>query len=399
MKKKHHVNARVQKLSDGRFLFRVGQAIQSLGVIGERRNCLILTLAAMTRVFDAPVSILVKGAPSTGKSTMVKKVIELHPASLRIERASLSEKALAHGQEPMSQKILFLSEYRGGKDSRLLMRLLQSEGQISHEYTTISGNRRGTSTAVRRGSPVVLSTTTDAKVFEDDETRFMSIWADESPKQTLEILRSQSRARAPKKDQLRRWREFFGNMYITDDDFQDMPVWLDYVAKRLPIHVVRVRRDWARFLTLLKAVALCRRFQTNNPLQLCFGDYCVAYKILEPALAATVLNVRERELEVAQAVRRLAMKGNEPTVRRVATELGWERAVTYKHVKSAVKNGLLKHKKGSRVRNLKPLVLTKNTTKGFLPAPLEVLNHNATIGDLSIYFDPFTGERHTLRRG
>ena len=69
---------------------------------------------------------------------------------------------------------------------RLLLRILQSEGEILDEYT------KGARTEVTRrlGSPVVFTTTTLEQMVEDDATRFLRIPVDETPDQTLAVMKA-----------------------------------------------------------------------------------------------------------------------------------------------------------------------------------------------------------------
>jgi hypothetical protein len=382
--KRRKIDREARKLFDcGKLLFNAGHAITGLGVIGEERNCLIITLAAITRAFQSPVSVLVKGAPSTGKSTLIKRCLELHPPEARIERASLSEKALVHTRESLAHRILYLSEYRGGKDSRLLMRLLQSEGAITHEYTTIKGTQRCTEVAATAGSPVIFS---------------LSIWVDETPAQTLAIVKAQVEPRqianAPN---LSRWHAVFSALLPSKADFSTPPKWLGYVAEQLPLQLVRVRRDWDRFLTLLRAVALTRRCPgERTTINIEFQDYCVARKILEPAMAATMHGVRGQELEIVHAVHALSSHSREVTARDIAEHLGWKVAVTYKHTKAAVRHGLLKYAHGARQQNKKPVIAT-GKNRGFLPKPSFVLRHNPDIGASIQFVDPFSGKKKVIR--
>src|SRR5438094_14310 len=159
-------------IHDSMFLFRAIQKIGQMGIIGEKRNRLVLLLAGLTKDFAKPVSVLEKGASSTGKSELVKAVIALFPPECVLKRASLSGKAPVHGADELSGKILYIVEYRGAKDALYLTRLLQSEGEIVHEFATVIGTDRGTTVVSRRGSPVVMTTTTSERVFPDDETRF-----------------------------------------------------------------------------------------------------------------------------------------------------------------------------------------------------------------------------------
>ena len=81
---------------------------RDLGVVGEERNRLIMFLAGITRLLGEPVSVLVKGSSSSGKSNLVKNSLRLFPVDSVIERASLSAKAPAHSEESLANRILFI---------------------------------------------------------------------------------------------------------------------------------------------------------------------------------------------------------------------------------------------------------------------------------------------------
>lgn len=391
----------IRLIADPLFLFRAGQRIGELGVVGEERNRLILLLAGIARTLPDPPSVLVKGSTSSGKSTLVKDSVQLFPPDCVVERAGLSGKALAYGRGSLANKILLINEYRCGKDAQLLLRLLQSEGQIRHESTTLRGAHRSTQTVERTGSPVVLTTTTDERVFADDETRFLSVWVDESSKQTLAILTAQAgRPKRVNYRELRVWRTAMSLLVRRKDDFRNPPAWLRYVAEQLPLTKVRVRRDWNRSITFLKAVALCRSVPgRNEPLDITFADYCVAYQIFEPVLASTLRGYPTQELLVSQAVAKLIKRLNRAvTTREVAKQLKWKESLVYKHLKGAVRHRLVEYESGTHEKNLKRL-LTRNEAKTqFLPTPKSVFTGNREIGTEAAYVDPFSGKRRILRR-
>ena len=183
--------AALELLRDPNFLFLVGQQLSAAGVVGEAQNLLILYLACLTGSLEHEVSVLVKGPSSTGKSNLMKAVLPLVPPEKVLTRSSFTGKALAYASEELAGKILYLVEHRGGKDGAFFRRLLQSEGAIHHEATTGSGHSRGTKVTTRIGAPVILCTTTDERVYDDDETRFLSIRADESAEQSRQVFRDQ----------------------------------------------------------------------------------------------------------------------------------------------------------------------------------------------------------------
>jgi len=389
-------------LSDPLFLFKASQTIGELGIIGEEKNRLILFLAGISRTLREPISILVKGSTSSGKSTLVKKSILLFSPDCVIERAGLSGKALAYGKGSLAAMILFILEYRCGRDSQLLLRLLQTEGEIKHESTSIRGSRRRTQTVKRFGKPVVLTTTTDDTVFEDDETRFLSVHANERPEQTLAILEAQAAGdRAVKMHDLEVWRTATSLLTAQDRDFRNPPNWLRYVAQQLPLNHIRVRRDWNKVLTFCKAISLCRRFESDptRALNIDFRDYCVAYRILEPVLSATMGGVYEQEVDLGNTVAALNRKlGRAVTIREVADELGWKNSLVYKHIKSAARHKVIDYEPGKREKNVKRFLATENRGQRFLPSPASVMVHCPEVGKELTYNDPLSGEWRTLRR-
>jgi hypothetical protein len=183
--------AALELLRHPKFLFLVGQQLSAAGVVGEAKNRLILYLACLTTSLDKVVSVLVKGPSSTGKSNLTTAVLSLVPPEKLLNRSSFTGKSLVYGSEELAGKILYLVEHRGGKDGEFFRRLLQSEGALHHEATTGSGAKHGTKVTTRIGAPVFLSTTTDERVYDDDETRFLSIRADESAELTREVVRDQ----------------------------------------------------------------------------------------------------------------------------------------------------------------------------------------------------------------
>jgi hypothetical protein len=251
-------------LADPSFLHHVCTKLGDLGIIGEERNRLIFFLAALTATLEEPVSAILKGSSSSGKSNLLRKVIRLLPPECVKELSSLSKKAPVYGEDPLVGMVLFLMEYHGGKEAQYLIRLLQSEGGITHEATSVRGQHRSTTVTERVGRPVVLTTTTESKVYRDDETRFLSASADESEKQTQAILKALVRGtKGAGGTPTEVFQEAVRLLRARRVKF-DSPAWLEKVAECVPCSDVRVRRDWGRFLTFCKVIALCRSFRDGR---------------------------------------------------------------------------------------------------------------------------------------
>jgi hypothetical protein len=174
---------------------------------------------------------------------------------------------------------------------------------------------------------------------------------------------------------------------------------MGYVAEHLPLERVRVRRDWKRFLSLCNACALLRPRTEGQPVNITFPDYAVAYRILEPAFAATSHGVHTNEVAVIRAVERLSSISKiGVTVQQVGKMLGWSNPVVYKWVHSAIGHQRLRFEDGAHERNQKYLVLTSHASTRFLPRPASVFRDNHNIGASVSYVDPLTGETKILSR-
>jgi len=288
---------------------RAMKMIGECGVVEELKNRLSLFLSGLSKDHGEPVSVVVKGSTSAGKSNLVGATIAFFPPESVSTRASMSKQALACGKDSLEGKILYFYEYRGAKDAQFLIRLQQSEGIIAHEFATVAGQKRSTKVSQRIGFPVTWTTTTQVRVYADDETRNLSLAVDESPAQTLAIVQAQikGKTKASKSDLLI-WYEairLLGEYKVS----VLFPNWLMFVATELPLSQVRVRRDWRAFLALCKIITICRCWSDSKqrPKEITFNfpDDCIAYRILATAFASTSHGLREQELSIANAVKKL----------------------------------------------------------------------------------------------
>jgi len=404
-KRKNRIAA-LRLIRNSSFFFLLVQKIREMGIVGEKRNCLVLFLAGLTKNLDKPVSVIEKGSSSTGKSELLKTVTALFPPECVLTRSSLSGKAPAHGTDELNGTLLYIPEYRGAKDALYLTRLLQSEGEIAHEYATVIGRDRGTIIASRKGSPVIMTTTTNDRIFQDDETRFLSIQADDSSEQTHNVIAAYFTPAHVRHEviELPVWHEAVRILCKKIPRFRHPP-WFTLLADAIPSDEPRARRDAVRFLSLLKAVALCRshsdgRFKAcSKEIDVNFADYCVAHRILSRAFTSTFAGVHPRALKLAKGIRTLYRELGRPvSVKELALNLNWDQAVVYKYVKFAEKQKLVQYESGSRPFNQKRLVPGLISRSGFLPDPSLIFQSCKQCGDGVRYVDPFSGKDKVMCR-
>lgn len=398
MPKKEAVDPAAQLIKDPRFLFRAGKKIGELGLVGEVRNRLIVFLAALTMILmdqRRKASTIVTGPSGSGKTRLIEVPLKLFPPDSVIMRASFTRKALAYGKESLDKRVLYVNEYRGGREAQYLLRLLQSEGAIAHEYT--SGGK--TSVTLRLGTPVVMTTTTDETIFEDDATRFLAIGVDETAKQNLAVYKADLGGKKESEEPpLKVWQQAVRLVMANYTQPFIFPAWFNYVAEQVPRDQVRARRDWKRFLGLMEAIALC----TPNPQRrnrIMFEDYCIAHIILNSALSATACSLNENELRVQKAVRKLNEEsGRSMTIKEVREHLGWEEPMAYKYVSKAVEHKLIEYESGTHAKNVKRLLPVGQESSRFLPHPARVLEHVKELAGPVRYVHPLTGKIETIQR-
>ena len=185
----------VDLLRSSRFFFKLLAALAREGLVGEQRNALVIFVVAVSRLLSKPLNLFVKGQSSSGKNHTVKKVLRLIPAKYIYEITNSSARAWDYMGKQLQHKIVFFQEESvafGGKQHPA--RLLISEGRLQRMIAVHKGKgHKGHTTKkqVTEGPVACISTTTKDQLQVDDETRHLSVWADETPEQTERIIRAQ----------------------------------------------------------------------------------------------------------------------------------------------------------------------------------------------------------------
>lgn len=383
--------------TDPQFLSRVAKKMSELGMVGEEENGLIVFLSGITTILHNPkrrTSTLVTGSSGGGKSKVIETPLKLFPKDWVVRRASLTEHALVYNADSLDGKVLYVTEYDGGRQSQYYLRLLQSEGDISREFTV----GRKTEVVQRLGSPVVLTATTREKIFPDDATRFLTTAINETPEHNLAVFRAELNGPPKSKEPAETvWHEAIQLMKDRYEPFV-FPDWFGYLAEQVPRDKTRSKRDWNRFLGLVEAIAICNP-DPNRDGKITPADYCIGFAILESALAATNHAVNENELSVRRAVEKLMKDtGRAVTIKEIRENLDWDDSMTYKWVRAAVKHALITYESGTAEKNVKRLLPVEETSSTFLPSPRRIIRDIKEFGPSVKYIDPVTGAEKTIVR-
>lgn len=274
--------------------------LAAIGVVGEATNALVAYLAAVSRKLPAPLAVLIQSASAAGKTSLMEAVLALVPPEDRMQYSAMTGQALFYlGETDLQHKVLAIVEEEGAARASYALKLLQSEGQLTIASTgkDPTTGRLVTETYHVEGPVAIVLTTTALDVDEELLNRALVLTVDESAAQTRAIHRRQRErrtldgllARATRDECLtlhRNAQRLLAPLAVVNPYAPQ----LSFVDGR-----TRTRRDHAKYLTLIDAVALLHQHQRAiNTVQR--GDHVLSYVEVTPAdialanrLAASVL--------------------------------------------------------------------------------------------------------------
>ena len=258
-------SAAMELLRDPRLLDRVLEDFEKCGVVGEETNKKIGYLAAVSRLLEKPLAIVVQSASSAGKSSLMEAVLDFVPEEQRENYTAMTGQALFYmGQKNLKHKILAISEQQGADRASYPLKLLQSEGVLKIASTgkdPVSG-KLVTHDYEVEGPVMLFLTTTAQDVDEELMNRAIALTVNEDREQTRAIHRRQREARTIEGHLLRRKRAKLISLHRNAQRLlRPITVVNNHDVGEFPDHMMRARRDHNKLLTLIEAIALLHQHQ------------------------------------------------------------------------------------------------------------------------------------------
>lgn len=243
----------------------VGDA-QTLGVVGEGANVLMGYLACVSRKLDKPLAILIQSTSAAGKSTLMDALLSLMPESERVHYSAMTGQSLFYlGEGDLNHKILAIAEEEGVRQAAYALKLLQSQGELTIAST---GKDPATGKLVteeyRVEGPVMLFLTTTAiDIDEELLNRCLVLTIDESREQTAAIQARQRAARTLDGLLAGSHSEAVRRTHRAAQTLLRPLAVVNPHAQALTFRSesTRLRRDHAKYLTLIDAIALLHQHQ------------------------------------------------------------------------------------------------------------------------------------------
>ncbi|MDP8260016.1 MAG: hypothetical protein P9L96_03310 [Candidatus Gygaella obscura] len=368
----------------------IKEAINYLGVVGEELLSLLLYLIFTSRKLDSPISAALKGNSSTGKSHVVLKIAGLMPDSDVKIFSYVSAKALQYfGINDLSHKILIILEYAGGENSEYNIRIILSEKKLTIAVP-IKDEHTGeykTHTKTVKGPLTYVFTTTRESTHPENETRFYSVYMDESIKQNENVIEYKKAKYDP---------EQVGKYGLSDKKIKMLQLCQHLLQKSrvlipfvkyiyFPATRPRMRRDVERFLALIEISALLHQYQRDvevvndeEYLLADIKDYKIAYELAKDLIIGSVYNIPPRSRELLSVCK--AMKDNF-TRSELAAKTGWSRDDIRKHMNRLTREGYIQPLSGRKGQEYEYSVtdLDEKTSALLSPKQLEQQIAKATV--------------------
>jgi hypothetical protein len=259
--------AALDLLRDPRLLDRVLADFERCGVVGEETNKQVSYLAAVSRLLEKPLAIVVQSSSSAGKSSLMEAVLDFMPEEQREEYSAMTGQALFYmGQKNLKHKILAVSEEQGASRAAYPLKLLQSEGVLRIASTgkdPVSG-KLVTHEYVVEGPVMIFLTTTAQEIDEELLNRSVVLTVNEEREQTRAIQQKQREAQTIEGLWARRQRQKIVRLHRNAQRLlRPLAVVNNHVHgdPGFPDARTRTRRDHQKFLTLIEAIALLYQHQ------------------------------------------------------------------------------------------------------------------------------------------
>lgn len=245
---------------------RIVRDVAAVGVVGEDGNALLGYLAAVSRKLEKPLAVLIQSTSAAGKSTLMDALLSLMPEAERVHYSAMTGQSLFYlGEGDLRHKILAIAEEEGVRQAAYALKLLQSQGELTIAST---GKDPQTGKLVteeyRVQGPVMLCLTTTAIDLDEELlNRCLVLTIDESREQTEAIHARQRQARTLAGLVVSREVEAIQRSHRAAQTLLRPLVVVNPFAEQLTFRSesTRTRRDHAKYLTLIDAIALLHQYQ------------------------------------------------------------------------------------------------------------------------------------------
>lgn len=258
--------AALELLRDPRLIERILEDFDRAGVVGERVNKLVGYLGATSRKLDRPLAVIIQSSSAAGKSSLMDAVLALMPEEELTQYSAMTGQSLFYmGDKQLEHKILAIVEEQGAERAAYALKLLQSEGELTIASTGKDPTTGRLVTEEYRvtGPVMIFLTTTAIEVDEELLNRCLVLSVDEGREQTRKIHERQREAETLEGLVGKRERDRIRKLHQNAQRLLRPLSVVNPFARELGFldTQTRARRDFPKYLTLIRAIALLHQYQ------------------------------------------------------------------------------------------------------------------------------------------
>ena len=289
---------------------------------------------------------------TSGKSYTVQRVLDLFPPDAYYALTAMSDRALAYSTEPLKHRMFVVYEYggvSGGEWRELLIRCLLSEGHIKYETVEKVGGKQQARLIEREGPTGLIVTTTATALHPENETRLLSLTANDTRDQTQAVLAAiaqRHNGRVPMDPDLSEFHAL--QQWLAEQGPHEVVIpFASRLAELIPPVAVRLRRDFSGVLALIQAHALLHRahraIDAEGRVIAEPQDYGVVRKLVLRVITDSVqLSVSQATRGTVEAVRKLCDEFERAVnLTQLAAKLDLDKSVVSRRVQVAIDAGYL----------------------------------------------------------
>ncbi|MFZ5699353.1 MAG: CHC2 zinc finger domain-containing protein [Pseudomonadota bacterium] len=255
-----------QLLRDPFLVERIVADVAAIGVVGEDTNALVGYLAAVSRKLEKPLAVLIQSTSAAGKSTLMDALLSLMPEHERVHYSAMTGQSLFYlGEGDLKHKILAIAEEEGVRQAAYALKLLQSQGELTMASTGKDPTTGKLVTEEYRveGPVMLLLTTTAIDIDEELLNRCLVLTINESREQTAAIHQRQRQARTLQGLLAGKEAAAIRSLHQAAQTFLKPVAVVNPYAEVLTFRSesTRMRRDHAKYLTLIDAIAFLHQHQ------------------------------------------------------------------------------------------------------------------------------------------
>ncbi|MFC1636603.1 hypothetical protein ACFL5Z_17370 [Planctomycetota bacterium] len=297
---------------------QISSDIGDIGIAGEEQLRLMLYVIMTSRLLDKPLSGIIQGASSSGKSYTLETVAKLMPSDQVVQAHDFTEQALyylPHGS--LRHKVVIAGERlhkRHGKsgqasDNSKAFREMVGSGVLRKAVTVKGSEGKFVTQQIEQPGPIAyLESTTATKINDEDATRLLPLVTDESAEQTalvIETMRSEAKGNKVNKTER---QEIIERHHAMQRLLKPLEVRIPFIDKlSLPTTSIATRRTFGQLRSMIQAVALLRQFQKEIKhhdatdaefIEADADDYEVVHDLMKPILERVYSQLDQKSLDM-----------------------------------------------------------------------------------------------------